>query len=264
MIRLSKLASALAIILLLAACSDHVEGLFDDAEKLWLAGRHAEAVSKLRVIVEEYPSSSYTSRALIKLGEIHDLDLNEPEKAIDFLARAIEKEGKSPLALKAHQKLAGIYEQSIKNYDLAIMQYQRIMNEYKGKVDEEEYMSKMSEAYFKKGDYAQVVLESQELLNKHPNGTRAVDARYQIANARFIMGDAKSAIELFRKILQDYPKSKYEYDVRLGVAICLEELEQLPKALEEYNDLKKRYPDKTLVSRKIESVKKRLSKKTSK
>jgi TolA-binding protein len=263
-IRLSKLASACAVILLLAACADHVADLFDDAEKLWLAGRHTEAVSKLRVIVEEYPNSAYTSRALIKLGEIHDLDLNEPDKAIDFLARAAEKEGKSDLALIAQQKLAGIYEQSFKNYDLAIMQYQRIMNEYKGKVDEEEYMSKMSEAYFKKGDYAQVILESQELLSKRPNGARAVDARYQIANAKFIMGDAKNALELFRKILQDYPKSKYEYDVRLGVAICLEEMEQLPKALEEYNDLKKRYSDKALIDKKIESVKKRLSKKSTK
>lgn len=260
--RLSKLAVACAVILLLAACADRVADLFDDAEKLWLAGRHAEAVSKLRVIVEEYPNSAYTSRALIKLGEIHDLDLNEPEKAIDFLSRAAEKEGKSDLALKAQQKLAGIYEQSIGNYDLAIMQYQRIMNEYKDKVDEEEYMSKMAEAYFKKGDYAQVILESQELLAKHPNGARAIDARYQIANSKFIMGDAKSALELFRKILQDYPRSKYEYDVRLGVAICLEEMEQLTKALEEYNDLAKRYPDKTLITRKIESVEKRLSKKS--
>jgi hypothetical protein len=52
--------------------------------------------------------------------------------------------------------------------------------------------------------------------------------------------------------------------VRLGVAICLEEMEQLPKALEEYNDLKKRYSDKALIDKKIESVKKRLSKKSTK
>lgn len=258
---MNKLASACVIALFLAACSDRVADLFDDAESLWLAGRHAEAVSKLRVIVEEYPNSAYTSRALIKLGEIHDLDLNEPEKAIDFLARAVEKEGKSDLALKALQKLAVIYEQSLRNYDLAIMQYQRIRNEYKGKVDEEEYIGKMADAYFKKGDYTQSIIESQELLAKYPNGPRAIDARYQIANSKFIMGDAKNALELFRNILQDYPRSKYEYDVRLGVAICLEEMEQLPKALEEYNDLQRRYPDKTLITRKIESVKKRLSKK---
>ncbi|MBI4666856.1 MAG: tetratricopeptide repeat protein [Nitrospinae bacterium] len=245
----------------LAGCSDRVQELFDDSEKLWLEGRHSEAVSKLRVIVEEYPDSSFTSHSLYKLGEIHYLDLNEPEKAIQFFARAAEREKSGDLALKAHNYMGEIYEQALRNYDLAVMQYKRILTEFKGQVNEEEYLSHIATAYFKKGDYNQAIAEYQAVIAKAPRSEFALDASYQIANSKFIMGEAKTALDLFRKILLENPKSRYEYDVRLGIAICYEEMDQLQKALDEYNDLKKRYPDKLLIDRKLESIQKRLAKK---
>ncbi|MBI5816052.1 MAG: tetratricopeptide repeat protein [Nitrospinae bacterium] len=258
----SLLSALLCVILSLAACGDRDQALYEEAEKLWLNGRQSESVSKLRVVVEEYPSSSFAGRALFKLGEIHYLDLNEPDKAIEFFARVGEKEKNGELDLKAKNYIAEIYEQSLKKYDLAVMQYQRILNEHKGKVSEEEYRFKIGSAYFRKGDFQQAIVEYQSLLDKYPGGAYTLDSQYQIANSKFILNDAKGALTLFQKIMEASPKSKYEYDIRLGIAICYEEMEQQARALEEYNDLKQRYPDKPLIDRKIESIKKRLAKKS--
>lgn len=247
--------------LLFASCARNDQVLYEDAQKMWLEERYEDAVSKLRVIVEEYPNSGNASRALFRLGEIHYLNLSQPQKALDFFIRVTEKEGKTPLNLKAQEYIAEIYGRGLRNHELAILQYQRIINEFKGMISEEEYRYKIADSYFHKGDYNQAALEYQNVLDKFPQGGLALDARYQIANCKFIMGNAKEAQELFYRLLQDYPSNKYEYDSRLGIAICYEEMDQHQKALEEYDKIKLQYPGKPLIDKKIVAIKKRIAKK---
>ncbi len=244
-----------------AACDTREKTLYQEAERLWLDEHYEDAVSKLRVVVEEYPESGYAPKALVRLGEIYYLNLDEPEKAIDYLTDATKKRAPDKLRLKARLYIGEIYENSLRNYDLAILQYQKIINEYKDIIKEDEYLYRVANAYFRKGDYAQAVIEFQSLLNRFPKSDLSLDARYQVANSKFISGAAKEALHYFEKLLKDSPGNKYDYDIRLGIAICYEELSQLKKALAKYKDMLKLYPDKSILSRKVDSIKNRLNKK---
>ncbi|VAX19171.1 hypothetical protein MNBD_NITROSPINAE02-605 [hydrothermal vent metagenome] len=243
------------------ACDSRDKILYQEAERLWLEEHYDDAVSKLRVVVEEYPDSGYAPKALLRLGEIYYLNLDEPEKAIDYLTDATKKRAPDELRLKARLYIGEIYENSLRNYDLAILQYQKIIKEYKDIIKEDEYLYRVANAYFRKGDYAQAVIEFQSLLNRFPKSDLSLDARYQVANSKFISGAAKEALRHFQQLLKDSPGNKYDYDIRLGIAICYEELSQLKKALAKYKDMLKLYPDKPILSRKIDSIKNRLNKK---
>lgn len=212
-------------------------------------------------MVREYPKSNYASKALLRLGEIYYLNLDQPEKAIDYLTRATKKKAPFEIRLKARLYIGEIYENSLRDYDLAILQYQKIIDEHKGNIKEDEYLYRVANAYFRKGDYAQAVIEFQSLLNRFPKSDLSLDARYQVANSKFISGAAKDALRHFKQLLKDSPGNKYDYDIRLGIAICYEELAQLKKALANYEDMLKLYPGKLILNRKIDSIKNRLDKK---
>ncbi len=252
---------AVLLTIIFLGCAKRDKALFDDAQKQWLDGDYQGAVSKLVALEGEYPTSPYSAKALFRLGEIHYLNLDEPQKALDYFARLTKREMTGQQDLKARDYIAEIYGNSLQNYDLAILQYQETINDYRDNIEEDRYRYRIAESYFHKGDYSQAEIEYQTLLVKFPDSKYTLDARYQIANCKFITGAAKEALNLFKNLLEDYPGNKYEYDIRLGRAICHEELFQLEKALTEYVALKKRYPEKMILERKIDSIKQRLDKK---
>ncbi|MBF0169819.1 MAG: tetratricopeptide repeat protein [Nitrospinae bacterium] len=257
---LARIALGLAL-LGAPGCVDDNKEVYFEAEKLWIDERYPEAVTKLMVVSERASDDDLAARALFRLGEIHYLNLEEPDKAIDYFSRAVAQGGDQELHLAAHNYIADIYLNATANYDLAILQYQRIINEYAGKVAEDEYRAKIGQAYFAKGNYAQAEIEYTELLNKFPNTPMKEDILYKIANCKFISGESEDALKLFLTLLKKDPGGRYEYDMRLAVAILYEEMDRLDDALKAYREMKKQWPNKELISRKIESVIKRKEKK---
>jgi tetratricopeptide (TPR) repeat protein len=254
-------ALLLALLLCLPACVDDNQDRYDEAEKLWLDENYEAAVSKLTVVVEQAKSGDLKARGLFRLGEIHYLNLEEPDKAIGFFSQAAEISGDVTLDLEANNYIADIYRNALANYDLAILQYQRILHEYPGLIDEASYRYKIAQSYFAKGNYPQAIIEFQELLDRNPESELVPDALYQIANCKFIAGQAEEALALFTALLKRFPDGKYEYDVHLGIAILFEEQDRLKEALAAYETMAKKWPDKELIARKIDSVRKRIDKK---
>lgn len=245
----------------ISGCHRQSSEAYEKAQNLWLAGRYPEAVSKLMVIVEEHGGDPAAAKALFRLGEIHYLNLDEPRKALDYFVRAASKNAATQIGLKSHNYIAEIYLEAMGAYDLAVLQYQRIINEYKSQIKEEEYRYLIGRAYFKKGDYTQAVIEYQSLVELFPTSELTYEARYQIANCHFVSGHTKEALRLFTILLAEATSMQYDYDLRLGIAICYEELSQLESALEAYKELIEHYPQRQILERKKASIEKRIAKK---
>lgn len=263
----NKIAFTLALSMIcaigLAGCDKSARIQYSEAEKMWLDERYESAASRLLMIVEEYPQSKVASQALFRLGEIHYLNFDQPKKALEYFYRAANNNGSLELNVRAYSYIGEIYENSLGNYDQAILQYQKIINQYPGRVDEDKYLYSIANAYFHKGDYTQARIEYQSLIAKFPLSEFKMDALYQSANSMFIEGSSKKALLLFQRIQAKYPENKYDYDIRLGIATCHEELSELSKALSEYQDMLIKYPDKPILKRKIDSINKRVNKKLS-
>lgn len=247
------------ILCLACSCQSRDEALFEEAQRLWMNDRHMDAADKLRLLVAEYPESKKVNEALFRLGEIHYLNMQDPSRALDYFIRTAEREGRTQLGLKTNIYIAQIYENSVRNYDLAILQYQKILNDFRGMTRPEEYRMKIARAYFSKGDYDQAIIDFETVVEEFPSSPEVEEARYQVATCYFVKGQAAEALKRFRKALEDFPGGKFDYDIRLGIGMCLEELDQPAKALAVYEEMLGDYPEKKLIEMKIESVRKRAS-----
>lgn len=253
--------TAAAACLAAPGCEKRDKSLYEEAERLWLNDRYDAAISKLRLLVDEFPESKIAPQALFRIGEIYYLSLDEPAKGLEYLERAAGEAGDEALALPARRYMAEIYEKSIRDYDLAIEQYHKIINEGGPDVEEDEYHYRIARAYFKKGDYSQAAIEYKTLLERFPESGRKEDAWYQIATLMILLEKPEEALEIFRKLLTDGPSPEREYDIRMGIGACYEEMGKLDEALGEYHKARELYPDRELIARKIDAVNKRKEKK---
>lgn len=250
---------ALFILCFACSCQPRDEALFENAQRLWMNDLHVDAADKLRLLVAEYPESKKINEALFRLGEIHYLNMQDPSRALDYFIRTAEREGNTPLGLKTNIYIAEIYEDSVRNYELAILQYQKILNDFRGMIKPDEYRMKIANAYFSKGEYDQAIIDFESVIEEFPSSQAVEEARYQAATCYFVKGHAAKALDIYGKVLEEFPGGKYDYDIRLGIGMCLEELDQPAKALDVYEKMREDYPDKKLVEMKIESVRKRAS-----
>ncbi len=241
-------------------CLDRGKTLYEEARKLWLDERYDDAVVKLLIIVDEN-YGDYVDEANLRLGEIYYLNLDDTSKALNYFDQAGKDSADREIALKAHDYKSEIYLDVLDNHDNAILEYQFIINNFKDRVTEDKYLYRVGEAYFKKGDYEQAAMEFSNMLARFPESALKIDARYHIANLKFITGQSEQALKLFRDLLTIDKKGKYTYDIKLASAICYEDMGRLKTALSKYSELLGLYPEKDLLSRKIISIKKRMSRK---
>ncbi|MDH4185248.1 MAG: tetratricopeptide repeat protein, partial [Nitrospinota bacterium] len=163
-------------------------------------------------------------------------------------------EKSAKIGLEAQMHIADIYLNHLNNHELAILQYQKILKDYKSSVDPDEYQFLIGKAYFMKSDYNQAIIEFKALLDSHPDSQHAQDALYHMALCHFIGGEPQKAADIYSDILKRFHHGKYDYDARLGLGMSYEEMEQFDKALDVYKRMEKQYPDKPLVKKKLETL----------
>jgi TolA-binding protein len=247
-----------ALLVTLTGCHGKEKELYNDAQSLWLDKHYKESASKLTALVEESPTGPYASKALFRLGEIYYLNLNEPEDALDYFDRAIGKNDDRQIGLKSLEYKARIYMDRPDGHNMAITEYQKIIDRFADQVAVDEIRYKIGKTYFAKGEYGQAAVEFQTLIQQFPESPLLFDTRQQIANCLFIAGKPARALEEFEKLIAEAPDDSYDYDLNLSRAILLEEMERLDDALKAYSALIAKYPNRKLLLIKKESVEKRI------
>jgi len=258
-IRTILLASLMVLVLALApGCQTEDEKLFEKAQTLLEDRKYDDAMKKLTFMVNQYPESRLTPKAYFKLGEIEYFFFKKPELALDHFVHAAEMDRKGKIGLAAQKHIAEIYLNHIHNYELAILQYQRIIRDFKGLVDEDEFHFLVAKAYYGKRDFKQAIIEYQNMIDMFPKSKKKLEALYNIATCYFIDGQVETARNLYLDFLVQNPKSKHDYDARLSLAMVYEGLDQPEKALRVYEYLAEHYPEEKLAGGKVYMIKERL------
>ena len=244
--------------ILLFACDDAPKKLFSEAERDLLDSRYEKAADKYNKILEKYPHSGYSDDALFKLGETYFLNLNNIQIALGYFSKLINKGEKNKISFKSQEYVALIYDEYLKNYDQAVIEYNKLISNFKkwGDTDANQYNIAM--CYFKKGDYEQAVTEFKVFLEKTPESKLYPDAMYYSANCHYLLGRYNEAISGFKKLMEKYRSGRYVADAKYGIGMCLEEQDKLQEALSVYKEVKDVYVNKEMLEKKIESVEKRL------
>jgi len=245
-------------LLIFLSCDDAPKRLFSEAERDLLDGRYQRAVDKYNKILEKYPRSGYSDDALFKLGETYFLNLNNIQIALGYFSELISKGKKNKISFRSQEYVALIYDEYLKNYDQAVIEYNKLIGNFKkwGDTDANQYNIAM--CYFKKGDYEQAVTEFKVFLEKNSESKLYPDAMYYSANCHYLLGRYNEAISGFKKLMEKYRSGRYVADAKYGIGMCLEEQDKLQEALSVYKEVKDVYVNKEMLEKKIESVEKRL------
>ena len=250
-------SSLLVVLMLLAGCSSRVSTLMQEAESLWFQNRYKASVRIFLQVVDRYPESEEASVALLRLGETFLLNLADPEKALEYFARVTTDYPKSKTAVTARETMASIYEKSLKDYDRAVIQYQKLI-EFGNPSNRDRYQFAIGRSYYGKGTFQQAIIEYNTFLERYPGSELVPEAEYQIGNSYFVMNNCDDAVKQYDRVLEEYPDTSRRSDILLSLGICLEEKDEYGRALQIYREIKEKYPNPMLIQIKMDSVLERM------
>lgn len=176
-----------------------------------------------------------------------------------FSQLLLSKNSRDKLKFQAQSYIAEIYENNLNNYDQAIIEYQRLINNFESRISPDEGQYKIATCYYKKGDYRQAIVEYEILTERFSASPLIEESIYQIVASYFILGDCPKAVNKYNSFKEEFPQSQFMTEIQFEIGSCYEEDGDLKKSLEIFKELKGSYSNQKLLEMKISSVEKRLS-----
>ena len=189
-------------------CGDsRVENLLLRANEEWVQGRNHSAIELFNAVLEISPSGPQAEESLYRLGEIYYFGLGETTKAISYFQEVVSMRPRGEYAYGAQKYIAEIVELSFRDLDQAIIEYQKLINEYKKPQEHPEQQFRIAAIYFKKHNYDQALVEFDILVESYPKNQWSEEAYLRITEILHNMERCKDAREKYSQFRVLYPKS---------------------------------------------------------
>lgn len=232
---------------------------YRNAETSLLKGDYEAAASTFHGLYQHHPNSRLAPQALLQAAEIRNLYQSRYQQALLDYLLVLRDYPDSPQSLKAERQIARIYKYRLRDYPQAIFAYQKLLD--KGPPDSDRIQYDVADSYFRLNNFEQARIEFDNLLKNYPHSKLVPEVCYRIAVMSSLIGQPKTAEEEFRKVIEEFPDDRYALESRFSLAGVLEDQGRLGEALKDLDGLKGVYPDKDALARRIEQLKKRISKK---
>ena len=248
----------------MSACSnDGGEKLVLKANNEWIKGRNHGAIEIFKSVLKKYPSGRAAEETLFRLGEIYHFSLNNSAQAISYFQEVMELDKKGPFSFDAQKYIAEIMEFTFKDFDQAIIEYQKLINEFDQPQTNGGHQYRIASIYFKQQNYEQTLAELEILLEKYPKSVWAQKTQFKILEVLYALNRCPDVQSHYHKFLDSYPGSKYHNEMTFIVASCLENEGMLQEALDRFQSLQNNYIYPSLLKMKVEGIEKRIKKKRS-
>jgi TolA-binding protein len=218
------------------------------------------AVEYLTTFLVKYPESELYPDALRQRATIFHLYQSRYLEAISDLRELLNKYPTSRHAFQARRMIAEILETKVRDCRRAIVEYQRLIDDYETVVDDDLFQYRIASCFYELLNFEQSKLEFYKLINNYPASKNVDDSYYQIANILQTQGALEDAQKAYQLYLARYPEGNFSVDAKFNLAATLEEMEELEEALRMYQEVFEEYPNKEAVSWRIEKVAERIEK----
>jgi TolA-binding protein len=249
------------IIPLFACETGQGEQLVQKANNEWIKGHNHSAIEMLKSVLKKYPSGHLAEEALFRLGEIHHFSLNDSIQALSYFQEVMELNKHGSFGLDAQKYIAEIMEFTFKNYDQAIIEYQRLIH-MSGEVQKNsDHQYRIASIYIKKQNYEQAFAEFETLLSVYPKSIWVEVTQFKILEILYTLNRCPEIQKYYKNFIVSYSDSKYRSEMKFIMASCLEEKGMLEQAYAEFKSLKIDYSYPALLKMKLENIEKRIDKK---
>jgi TolA-binding protein len=232
---------------------------FARAEELLERGEYSRAYSKFRGIYEGHPRFRRSADALFLAGEILQFHLHRDQEALlAYLLVERDYPGRS-VSYQARRRAAEIYKYRLKDYDRALMMYQKLLEN--SITDGARIQHEIADTYFRQNNIEQARIEMESLLKNFPGSPLVPEALFRIAAIFALEGSLQDAEFIYRKLIEEHPGSPFTLEARFGLVSVLERKGELRAALNNLETLRGEYPKPGVIDRKIRQIKERIRKK---
>jgi TolA-binding protein len=128
-----------------------------------------------------------------------------------------------------------------KRYDVAIREYQRILDASKSAETTRQAQIGLADLYQETKEYAKAIAIYTRLQKQEPNQTVTAWAELKMAESQLASGDLEGAHGTYVQIMKVFPKSDWDAEARLGTGKVLQAQKRFEEAIPVYQALEKDY-----------------------
>ncbi len=249
------------MLLVLWGCRDsRAVQLLQKANEEWVQGRNHSAIEMFNAVLELAPSGPQAEEALYRLGEIYYFGLGETGKAVSYFQEVVSIRPRGPFGYGAQKYIAEIVELNFRDLDQAIIEYQKLIDEYHKPEEHPEQQFRIAAIYFKKHQYEQALVEFGILVENYPSNPWSEEAYLRMTEIMHNLSRCRESRETYSQFRVVYPQSDFRGEMEFVMASCLEDEGKLKRAYNRFKGLEGDYKYPALLKMKLEGIEGRIKK----
>lgn len=210
--------------LFFTSCFGGEQGELNKAIRNAADGKHVLALSQFEMIVRKYPESVVATEAALEGYKLAMYQVKNYKKALFFLHHIVlhapDKKGR----VEAQRQIANIYFDNLTNYEKAILEFDKLLQEPNLAYNKAEIKLKIARAYYYLGNFFQSLSEAKELLDLNPDDKTRNELLQLKANIYLALKDYPKASEILNALLEKNPERAIKEGVYINLVLCYEEM----------------------------------------
>ncbi len=240
-------------------------------EKLWNDGKYAAAVSEFERATVQDTRGKIGQQALFRAAFTQVFFLSHYSEALRklqlFVGNPINSD--NPNYWEAQKLIGEILFSKLEQYDQAIQHYQALLAKKPTEDEAAEFTVRIGKSHFFRAEFDDALKAFREISKAHPKSSWAERAAFEVGVTLYTRGEQhpsghgqahetyQEAIDAYEAFIQKYPKSTLVPEAKFGMASCLEEMDQLDAAYNNYEAIKSTYPSPKVVQIRLARIRER-------
>lgn len=219
-------------------------------QKAWLQYRnqnYRNAAPAFMTLYEENPSAELGSEALFWAAESYH-QMGDLGRAAQLFQQYLRNYSGGNQADAAHYALGWTHFKQ-GNYEAAIGEFQRFLNEYREVSEFVPYRSdarlRLADSYYALKRYPEAIQAYSRIVGEDGNDY----ALYQVGQAYYNAGEPFESITTFRRLLTQFPESDWVEEAQYNLGYLYFQNQEYEQAIETYRQLIQNYPRDPLAAK---------------
>jgi len=253
---------AALVMLTLGGCRSEyrAESIYQDALTKWDKQQYPDAAREFVSLAELYPTSPLVEESLYWAGCLYHYFIKDTAAAERLYQKLLIQFPQGNYTLEAQENLAGLYEADKTKRYRAILIYKRLVAAEGMRSRRDQIRFRLAHTYLDMGKLDQARFEFRELLKREPGSNMLPEAIYLVGFSYYLEKRFELALVAFRQVERDYPGSMMAQRARFFMADMLEEEGRMSEALRIFESLEGKYHNATVLAKRIQAIKARMSK----
>ncbi len=256
-----RVTSALIFVLacILGGCFSTDSMDFQRAERAAKAKQPEEAIKYYYRVIQRDPRSEKAMIAAREAARISYFDSRNYPAALNFYKHIVLYSPQGDERKEAQKKIALINYEQLADYRQAIAEFYKLLDLPHSLSEEFEFRFNIAKSYYFLNNFFQAQSEIETLLKHNIIPEQKFETLLLRANILLATKKMDVAAETYLKIIQEFPERAKKESVALNLAVCYEEQKKFHEAISTLQGLRDSYSTPEFIDLRIKRLQERAS-----